>query len=727
MNLCRILEENYFAPAVIALFAKTGIKELFPPQAEAIQKGVLNGHNLLLSVPTASGKTLIAELCILKALADSGGQGHCLYIAPLKALASEKYQHFKQQYESLGYSIGMAVGDERSDRKTLSGHHILVATAEKIDSLLRSKSQWLISSLNVVVLDEIHFINDGSRGPTLEILTARIRQMNPNIQFLALSATVSNAQDMAKWLNAELVSSTWRPIPLKEGVYYNNQIVFHDNGTRLIPQDDGEDLNSLVDDTLQGKGQVLVFVNARRSAEAVGREICKTTARRLTFDEKTKLASIAQKIAGTKADGTKLCRKLADAVICGAAFHHAGLKPFQRDLVEQNFKANLIKVISCTPTLAAGVNLPARRAIIRDVKRFESGLGSAYIPVSEYKQCAGRAGRPQYDDHGEAVIMAKTESEASTLMERYILADPEPVISKLHDESALRVHILASIVGGYVHDTEGMFEFISHTFLYHQNPSRSLFQLITRIFDFLQEEKFIEQSGTRFFATQFGSLTSRLYVDPVTSLVIRNTLRLIAEKSYFPPVGFLHALTCCPDMPVLNTGKKDTEALDEFVARYHEEMILNPEQHSETNERLQDFYVYMRTLKTTFLLSQWMEELREEDLCDQFGVGPGDIYRFVESADRLLYAAGAIAELLRMKQRTFDLNDLKTRVRYGVKEELLDVVQLKGVGRVRARNLFAAGIKKITDLKHISAAELAKIPAIGSALAQDILTQSAKT
>src|SRR5690606_2698242 len=130
-----------------------------------------------------------------------------------------------------------------------------------------------------------------------------------------------------------------------------------------------------------------------------------------------------------------------------------------RKLIEDSFRRNAIKVICSTPTLAAGVNLPARRAIIRDCKRYAGGMGSVYISSSEYKQCAGRAGRPQYDDHGEAILMAKSLSESNAMFDKFILAEPDPVISKLGNESVLRIHILSSIAAGYVHDVNGMLDF----------------------------------------------------------------------------------------------------------------------------------------------------------------------------------------------------------------------------------------------------------------------------
>ena len=717
MNLKKILEENQFSAAAVERITESGIVDLYPPQAEAVTKGVLDGKSLLMAVPTAAGKTLIAELCMVKSILANGGR--CLYIAPLKALASEKYNDFKNKYAPLGIEVGLAIGDKDSPSQHLNRYKILVATAEKVDSLLRSRAQWLINSLSVAVLDEIHFINDNSRGPTLEILAARLRQLNPNIQILGLSATVSNAAEIAQWLKAELVSSSWRPIPLKEGVYYSERIQFHRYGTKIINEEPPDDLSKLTLDTLRGKGQVLIFVNSRRSTQAVAHQIAGDVAKTITSEERKQLVQISKRIAGNASDTTKICRKLADAVLAGVAFHHAGLKPNQRELVEQNFKSNLIKVIACTPTLAAGVNLPARRAIIRDCKRYENGIGQAYIPVSEYKQCAGRAGRPQYDDYGEAVLIAKSYSEANTLLEKYVQATPEPVVSKLGDERALRVHILASIAGGYVHDVKGMLDFIQHTFLYHQRQNANLLSLISEIFEFLHKEQFIEKSGYRFFATTLGSLTSRLYIDPVTGITLRDGLNALAKKETFSAVGALHLIVCCPDGPALSTGKKDTEDLEHFATRFREEFIFTPENWAD----LDDYYRYASTLKTAWLLLQWIEEEREELLCDQFGIGPGDIYRHMESTQWLLYAAGRIADLLHHKSLTFQLQNLRNRVRYGIKEELLELVQLKGVGRVRARILHEKGYKRLSDFNRATLDQLSQVKQIGKTLGQDILTQ----
>lgn len=720
MSLSQILKSHQFPESVIEIFAQHNITEFYPPQAQAINAGALDGKNILLSVPTAAGKTLIAELCMLKNILQNNGR--CLYIAPLKALVNEKCEDFTKKYSALDIAVGSASSDAAASDTILSRQQILIATAEKVDALLRARAKWLIDSLSVVVIDEIHFLNDASRGPTLEILIARIRQLNPKAQIIALSATVSNAQSMADWLDAQLILSSWRPIPLREGIYLGDEIHFHNFPNREIKEDASHDISKLTSDTIKSKGQVLVFVNSRKSSQAASRELCGSIAKLLTPEEKKELSEIAEHIVGSASGATKTCRQLGDIIKHGSAFHHAGLKPEQRKLIEQSFKSNLIKVICSTPTLAAGVNLPARRVILRDVKRFESGLGSSFIPVSEYKQCAGRAGRPQFDDYGEAVLLAKTLGESKSLFDRYIKASPEPIFSKLGNQAALRFHILASIAGGYVHDMNDTFEFLSHTFLSHQRLIPNLLDTIGDVFEFLTKEGFIEKNGFRFHATAFGQCTSRLYIDPVSSIVIRDGLQKIHTGKSFSSVGILHMLACCPDSPLLKPGKSDTSDIEFFMNNYQDELFMTTKE----LPALENFILYLSVSKTTMMMTQWIEEEQEETICDQFNIGPGDIYRHLESNLWLLHAALTFSELFNFANLTWPLAHLKNRVKYGIKEELIELTQIKGIGRIRARILFDKGYKNFKDLKITPLDDLAQIDKIGKTLAKEILKQLSK-
>jgi len=206
-------------------YRNAGILELYPPQEECIKKGMLAGKNMLVAIPTASGKTLVAEMAMHHHI---GAGGKCLYIVPLKALASEKFEEFGNK----GVRVGIATGDfDRRDDK-LGANDIIVATSEKVDSLLRNSTQW-IADITLLVIDEIHLIDSDGRGPTLEMVIAKMRFRNPAMQVIGLSATIGNPEKLAGWLEAALVTSNWRPVDLRQGVFCNDRIHFRDR-TRQI-------------------------------------------------------------------------------------------------------------------------------------------------------------------------------------------------------------------------------------------------------------------------------------------------------------------------------------------------------------------------------------------------------------------------------------------------------------------------------------------------------------
>ncbi len=198
------------------------IRELRPAQEKAVKKGLLDGKNLLVCTPTASGKTLIAELAALKSIIE--GRGKAIYIVPLKALASEKYKDFRKRYDNSA-KVALSIGDFDSADSYLIDYDLIICTAEKLDSLIRHHTPWL-SLVSVIIIDEVHLLNDAERGPTLEILITILRQLLKKSQIIALSATIGNPRELAEWLNAELVEDDWRPVKLHKGVYLNGEVEF---------------------------------------------------------------------------------------------------------------------------------------------------------------------------------------------------------------------------------------------------------------------------------------------------------------------------------------------------------------------------------------------------------------------------------------------------------------------------------------------------------------------
>ena len=199
------------------------ITELRPAQEKSIKKGLLQGKNLLVCTPTASGKTLIAELAALKSIVED--KGKAVYIVPLKALAFEKHRDFKRRYDKIA-KIALSIGDTDSSDPYLADYDLIVTTSEKLDSLIRHNAPWL-AKIATIVVDEIHLLNDTERGPTLEILITILKKLLKNVQIIALSATIGNAEELAEWLNADLVVDDWRPVKLHKGIYYEGKIEFY--------------------------------------------------------------------------------------------------------------------------------------------------------------------------------------------------------------------------------------------------------------------------------------------------------------------------------------------------------------------------------------------------------------------------------------------------------------------------------------------------------------------
>ena len=198
-----------------------GFSVLRPCQVKAIEAGLFKDNNLLVCTPTASGKTLVGELAALNAILHD--KGKAVYIVPLRALASEKYRQFKKDYPSL--AIGLSTGDLDEVESYIGKNDVIIVTSEKFDSLLRHKINW-IHRVKTVIIDEIHLLNDPKRGPTLEIILTILRTTLPQIQLIGLSATIGNRQELAAWLNAELIEDSWRPVKLEKGVYFDGKIEF---------------------------------------------------------------------------------------------------------------------------------------------------------------------------------------------------------------------------------------------------------------------------------------------------------------------------------------------------------------------------------------------------------------------------------------------------------------------------------------------------------------------
>jgi helicase len=706
---------------VKSLLNLLGYSSLYPPQELALSKGLLEGKNLLVTTPTASGKTLIAMMAAIKTI-EKGLK--VIYLTPLRALATEKYHDFHalEDLDITGTKIRVKVtsSDYNSSGKEVEDADVVILTNEKMDSLMRHSAEW-ISNVGLFVADEVHLIGERERGPTLEMILTNIRQLYPQSQILALSATVANSDDIANWLGCELIESNWRPTKLIEGVYEDGNIRMNDGSRLKILTTSIGVTSAAIDiavDSLKNGGQALIFADTRKRAFSLAAKAAEAVYKNLNKSAQQKAFELSSQILN-KGDDTELTRNLSHLVSKGVGFHHAGLGPSSRAIVEESFKKGIIKLLTATPTLAAGVNLPARRIILASILRYDAEYG-VNIPISvlEYKQLCGRAGRPQYDTFGEAILVAESGLGADDLYNQYILGSPEPLRSQLMNDRAIRTHLLSTIArvpGIKKNEIYHLFE--STLFARNYQKNTVDFKIDTAL-SYLEEEYLIKRRNDRYIATEFGRKATLLYIDPLTAVQFRKALsspdrsatRRNDDNNKSHTLGFLHIITTSADFyPKLSLRKKDFEELSSLIQCHSNELFYPITE-----------YDCSRSL---LALNEWIDETSDRMISNKVGVEPGDMHRMVENGGWLTYSLYEVAKLLKREDLLAEIYNLRSRIKYGVREELIPIVALEGIGRVRARALYDAGLTDTRKLAKVSNSKLAAISKIGPTVAAKLKEQ----
>ncbi len=793
-----------------------GIEQLHPPQAEAVPS-VVEGRNTLIAIPTASGKSLLAYIAMVKRLSEGHDRSKAIYIVPLKALAMEKYEELTEVGRAMGFTVGLGIGDATSEAKNIKECNILVCTSEKLDSLMRHNAE-LLADVCCVVADEFHLMNDATRGPTLEINLTRLRHIKPDAQLVALSATVGNAEALATWLDATLIQSDWRPVALEYATFHD----FHVEPRKLQSPGEGGHVPSLgpprhleglkshpvwsvVSDGMDSGSQVLMFVGTRRSAQSEAKNLAKRVTKRLSKEQPDRLLQLnelAERLSGRSQ--SNLAEQLASCLAGGVGFHHAGLTHAQRKEVEAAFKSGLLVALTATPTLAAGVNLPARRVLVRDLKRWDDGM-SRPLPVMEVRQMLGRAGRPKYDTQGEAWVYCKGTDGwevADAVADRYFFGPVEDVTSKLASEPALRMHLLASVAtGGLVHrgDIE---HFFFSTFLGSTMPASQLKERLSTMLGWLVEERFLRKCGDdphftprstgannadgeeeawddtvpawassavetagvawspqasgppvrrspsvhtspvfgfspassfghgstpalnpvedgpgmRYEATAMGERVTQLYLDPLSASILRTGLRravrrLVRQDAPVSDFGLLHLAVATPDFASLWAKTADMEANSATWLKANateNELLIEP---GYAEAMLSD-------IKSAWMVEEWTEETTLRELEKSLDVLPGDVHHRVDLMGWLLSGAQHVVltddvfaeeHMGIVSQLVQQLSVLQQRVRHGCKADLLQLVNIRHVGRQRARDLAALGLREPGDVLNMSTSMRQKV------------------
>ncbi|KAI1077275.1 hypothetical protein F5B20DRAFT_593082 [Whalleya microplaca] len=415
--------------------------------------------NVVVSAPTGSGKTAILEMAICRLVASPGGENFkIVYQAPTKSLCSERARDWENKFSHMNLRCVELTGDtSQAQASRVGSASIIVTTPEKWDSITRkwSDHRKLLEMIRLVLIDEVHILKD-ARGATLEAVVSRMKTIGANVRFVALSATVPNIQDIAKWLGRdhanqqeparfEAFGEELRPVKLQRYVYGY----------------DGPPNEFIFDKMLSGKLNLLLAKHSERKPIMVfcfTRKSCETTARTLAEWWSTCRAEEQPWPAPAKRVPV-ISKDLQEIVRYGVAFHHAGLDLQDRSSIEQNFISGQLHVICCTSTLAVGINLPCHTVVLKGTCGYSDDRPQEYSDL-EVIQMLGRAGRPQFDDKATAIIMTKSNN-----VNRYnkMISGQETLESTLHRN--LLEHLNSEIGLRTIQDIETAKRWISGTFL----------------------------------------------------------------------------------------------------------------------------------------------------------------------------------------------------------------------------------------------------------------------
>jgi replicative superfamily II helicase len=642
-------------------------------QAAALPVLVERDDNVVVSAPTASGKTALAEAAICRAL-DSDGTA--LFLAPLRALTNEKEAEW-ERFEALGYSVYVVTGERDLSPRRAERADILVMTPEKADSATRkhdSPRYSFITDVDCCVIDEVHLLDSDRRGAVLEVTISRLRRLcDPRI--VALSATMQNVGDVADWLEAPddctfRFGDGYRPVPLSATVetYAHGDNAFADKYRRLYRALD------LAQPHIEDGGQALVFVASRQDTVRAAEK-----ARDVVAERDIEIGDRGDYDFHTEA--RELSNDtLRQSVVDGVGFHHAGLAKDDKDRVEEWFKQGRIQLLFSTSTLAWGVNLPARCVVIRDTKLHDPLEGEVDMSPLDILQMLGRAGRPGYDDAGYAHIVCDG-GDADRY--RRLLADGKPIESRLAEE--LDSHLNAEIALGVVDDIEDVMGWLETTFYYTRAASApeqyddtaSLRDRVSNTLKRLVDGGFVDQSGLEIEPTQLGRLTSQFY------------LRLDTAEAFYA----LCERAADDDRPALDESGvlravADAGEFDSVSARRDERETFGAVLDGEGGE------LEPGNRKVLAILRAGMSGTTPAEL-------QSDAWVIRQNGLRFLGALGAFCERFGSPRDANLVSRIEARVEHGVSAEAVGLVAIGGIGAGRAQKLAKEGLLDPADVRAV--------------------------
>jgi helicase len=674
--------------AQLSLKIKERVITLTPPQSEILATGILeSGFSCVLQMPTGSGKTWLAEKIIEETVSKDF---RAIFLTPLRALAEELYTRWQEKFPS-DFKIGIFTGDYGSTGKerlpvSFKDAQILIMTPERLDLITRNwRSHWnWLPEVDLLVTDEIHLLGERSRGARLEGALSRFRRLNPFARMIGLSATMGNRGELADWLEGVEFGSDWRPVPLTW------KLLRYRKATEKPAM-----LCEVVKETITEGGQSLVFVQSRRRAENLCRELCENGV--------------------------------------SAGHHHAGLTRRERNQTEAGFREGNISVLVTTSTLEMGINLPARQVVLYDLQEF-NGMDFRPLSVNTVWQRAGRAGRYGIDEKGEVVLLASAWDKIDDYYEK---GNFEPILSVLNNQKMIAEQILAEVQSGLARTDYQLKSAFAGSLAAFQNrlPNigaavKELIKsgMLVNVRSDQDDNEIVDKIGNklednayRLKVTPLGKIGVRHLLYPATILLFRKALESTPGFSFFDLLLIVASSEDCqPRLPV------DYEELDELVETLARESSLLLQYSTEevfeilgiSGKRL------LSALKMALTLRCWTMEGDIQKVAEACNCYPFEVERLAQQAARLLQAMREIillnedvdnsVELADPYQSERDvplaekLNALHRMVEMGLDEQTATLTFIKGIGARTARRLSGIGCVDIEDLAGIDPEELAQ-------------------
>ncbi|CAA6671596.1 unnamed protein product [Spirodela intermedia] len=762
---------NTWLPSeVCSAYMKKGISALYPWQVDCLQvDGVLEKRNLVYCASTSAGKSFVAEILMLRRIISTGKMA--LLVLPYVSICAEKAEHLESLLEPLGKHVRSFYGNQGGGSLP-KDTSVAVCTIEKANSLInRLLEEGRLSEVGIIVIDELHMVGDQHRGYLLELLLTKLRygsgegntesnsedstgtnsgksDISHGLQIVGMSATMPNVAAVADWLQAALYQTEFRPVPLEEYIKVGNNILSKSlEVIRTIPKNDnlgGKDPDHIVklcDEVVQEGHSVLLFCSSRKGCESTAKHISKflkvsSVSSHGSAREHDDAASVIEALRRCPAG---LDPVLEETIPSGVAYHHAGLTVEEREIVETCYRNGLVRVLTATSTLAAGVNLPARRVIFRQPR-----IGRDFIDATRYKQMSGRAGRTGIDARGESILICKQE-EIKRITSMLNNSCPPLQSCLSEDKNGMTHAILEVVAGGLVQTPNDINCYVRCTLLNSTRPFEAVVKSAQDSLRWLCHNKFLQwdQQSQLYTVTPLGRASFGSSLNPEESLVVLDDLSRAREG--FVLASDLHLIYIItpinvdvePDWELYYERFMELSTLDQsvgnrvgvtepFLMRISHGAPMHISERSKgiktlhdklqtrtaaSSSRMPSDDLTLRVAKRFYvalMLSRLVQEVPIADVCEAFKVTRGMVQVLQENAGRFALMVSSFCERLGWHDLGGLVAKFQNRVSFGVRSEIAELTNIPYVKGSRARGLYRAGLRTPLAIAEASIPDIAK-------------------